>query len=83
MECAIYLIRCIRFAVVYVLEHRPSINFFQDSSFASFHKTLDGEMKRLRSIGHGVTSKQAEPLTIEEEINFGGRLCWEITLLKF
>ena len=24
-------------------------------------------MKRLRSVGHGVTSKQAEPLTIEEE----------------
>lgn len=51
----------------YVRGHRPEVNIFKDSFFAGFRKTLDGEMKRLRSIGLGVTSKQAEPLTVEEE----------------
>lgn len=39
----------------YVQEHRPNINFFQDSFYASFQKTLDGDMKQLYSIGYGVT----------------------------
>ena len=51
----------------YLREHRPEVNFFQDTSFAGFRKTLDGEMKRLHSHGLGVAMKQAEPLTVDEE----------------
>ena len=51
----------------YVREQRPTINFFADPEFASFRKTLDGEMKRLRSLGLGVKKKQAEPITVDDE----------------
>ena len=43
------------------------MNFFKDPQYAGFRKTLDGEMKRLRSLGLGVKRKQAEPITVEEE----------------
>ena len=42
-------------------------NFFSDACFAAFRKTLDGEMKRLRSLGMGVVTKQAEPVIEDEE----------------
>ena len=51
----------------YVRETRPAINFWKDGDFAGFRKTLDGEMKRLRSLGFGVKTKIAEPLSIKEE----------------
>ena len=51
----------------YVRELHPEVNFFKDSQYAGFRKTLDGEMKRLRSLGLGVKCKQAEPITVEEE----------------
>ena len=51
----------------YIQEHRPEVNIFASPSFASFRKVLDGEMKRLRSSGLGVSVKQAEPITVDEE----------------
>ena len=51
----------------YIREQRPNINFFADPEFATFRKTLDGEMKRLRSLGLGVKKKQAEPITVDDE----------------
>ena len=46
---------------------QPGIDIFKDSSFSDFRSTLDGEMKRLQSLGIGVKKRQAEPLTEEEE----------------
>ena len=60
----------------YVRETRPEINIFKDPSFSGFQRTLDSEMKRLRSLGLGVKKKQAEPITSEEE-----DLLWERGLL--
>ncbi len=51
----------------YVRELRPHINFYKDPEFAGFQKTMDGEMKRLRSLGLGVKRKQAEPISVKEE----------------
>ena len=51
----------------YIREQRPNINFFADPEFATFRKTLDGEMKRLCSLGLGVKKKQAEPITVDDE----------------
>ena len=70
MESAFHLILCIRYAVVcydMYVSIGPMSPSSKTASSRSFHKTLDGEMKRLRSIGYGVTSKQAAPLTIEDE----------------
>ena len=60
----------------YVRETRPAIKFWKDDDFAGFRKTLDGEMKRLRSIGLGVKTEQAEPLSIQEENQL-----WELGVL--
>ena len=60
----------------YIKEHRPQLNIFSQPHFAGFRKTLDSEMKRLRSLGMGVNRKQAEPLTVEEENSL-----WEQGLL--
>ena len=60
----------------YIKDHRPQINIFKDACFSGFIKTLDSEMKRLRSVGLGVTRKQAEPLTVDEENSL-----WEQGLL--
>ena len=43
------------------------IDFFQDEEFEKFCKTLDSEMKRIRSIGDGTRKGQAEIITPEEE----------------
>ena len=51
----------------YIQDHRPDINLFSSPLFAGFRKVLDGEMKRLRSTGLGVSVKQAEPITVDEE----------------
>ena len=60
----------------YVREVRPHVNFFKDADFDGFKRTLDGEMKRLRSTGLGVRPKRAEPITVNEE-----NLMWEKGLL--
>ena len=46
---------------------RPEIDIFKDTNFADFRATLDGEMKRLQSLGLGTKKRQAEPLTEAEE----------------
>ena len=46
---------------------RIEIDFFKDVAFTEFRATLDGEMKRLQSLGIGAKKRQAEPLTEEEE----------------
>ena len=47
---------------------QPAIDFFKDPEFADFRRSLDAEMKRLQAAGKGTKKKQAEPLTIQEEI---------------
>ena len=44
----------------YVREVKPD-------QFSEFNRTLDAEMKRLRSVGIGTSTKQAEPITDDEE----------------
>lgn len=56
----------------FIRETRPEINIFKDPAFSGFQRTLDSEMKRLRSLGLGVKRKQAEPITIAEE-----NMLWE------
>ena len=58
-----------------VKEYCPSINFFTQPEFDATKKTLDGEMKRIKSSGQAHI-KQAEPLTIDDE-----KLLWEKGLL--
>ena len=60
----------------YVRDLHPEVNFFKQPEFAGFRKSLDGEMKRLRQAGLGVTKKQAEPITSQEENSL-----WEKGLL--
>ena len=49
-----------------VQKKRPNINFFSPL-FSDLSQTLDSEMKRLKSLGLGMTAKKAEPITLEEE----------------
>ena len=56
----------------FIRETRPEINIFKDPVFCGFQRTLDSEMKRLRTLGLGVKRKQAEPITVEEE-----NMLWE------
>ena len=60
----------------YIRERRPEINIFKDHQYAGFQKTLDVEMKRLRSLGLDVKKRQVEPITIQEENNL-----WEKGIL--
>ena len=48
----------------------------KDPQLAGFQRTLDGEMKRLRSIGLGARKRQAEPIQVSEE-----NALWEKGLL--
>ena len=41
----------------YIRERRPEINIFKDPQYAGFQRTLDAEMKRLRSMGLGVKKR--------------------------
>ena len=45
----------------------PELNFFTQSEFSGLKKTLDGEMKRLKSCGAGAIIKRAEPIHQHEE----------------
>ena len=61
-----YITSAVEFCVI--LERVGGLtDIFKDSSFADFRATLDGEMKRLQSLGIGAKKRQAEPLTEEEE----------------
>lgn len=51
----------------YVREVKPDLDIFKDLQFSEFCRTLDAEMKRLRSLGIGTSTKQAEPITDAEE----------------
>ena len=53
-----------------------TIDFFKDTQFANFRKTLDGEMKSLQKKGIGTRKRQAEILTEAHE-----ELLWEKGLL--
>ena len=50
----------------------PGIDLCKDISFSDFRCTLDSEMKRLQGNGLGSKTRQAEPLTMEEE-----KMLWE------
>ncbi len=60
----------------YVRELHPEVNFFKDTAFTGFRRTMDGEMKRLRSLGLGTKKKRAEPITVDEEATL-----WNLQLL--
>ena len=51
----------------YVREITPEMDFFKDPAFSELQKTLDSEMKRLRSRGLGCNPKKADPISVEEE----------------
>ena len=51
----------------YVREVKPKLDIFREHTFANFRKTLDAEMKRLRTLGHGTHVKQAEPVSDAEK----------------
>ena len=48
---------------------KPIGRLHKEDVFANFRKTLDGEMKRIRSTGAGTKKNKAEPITPEEEEN--------------
>ena len=60
----------------FIKERRPKINIFNDPQYAGFQKTLDAEMKRLRSMGVGVKKRQAEPIFIQEDNILWERDAW-------
>ena len=47
---------------------QPAIDIFKDPEFADFRRSLVAEMKCLQAARKGSKKKQAEPLTIQEEI---------------
>ena len=52
----------------YVRETKPNVDIFKDPEFASFRRTLDAEMKRLKGTpGIRSVPKQAEPISAAEE----------------
>ena len=51
----------------YIRELTPQLNIFCDAASASFRQSFDAEMKRLKAGGLGVHTKQAEPITRDEE----------------
>ena len=52
----------------------------KDDIFADFHSSLDGEMKRLQTKGIWSTSRQADPLTVDEEETLWERRILAITI---
>ena len=46
---------------------QPGWNIFTDVEFSDFQKTLDAQMKKLKSDGIGNTKRQAEPISLEDE----------------
>ena len=60
----------------YIRDVKPDLNLLKDPQFSRFQRTLDAEMKRLRSTGLGVKKRKAEPISISDE-----NLLWEKKLL--
>ena len=60
----------------YVRGMVPDMDIFRQPAFSGFQKTLDSEMKRLKSCGKGSVPKRAEPISLEEENSL-----WEQGLL--
>ena len=54
----------------------PTLDIFKDSEFHEFRASLDAEMRRLQKKGLGSKTKQAEPITEDEE-----EVLWEKGLL--
>ena len=46
---------------------RPKASFFHPT-FTNIQRTLDAEMKRLRTTGLGMQVKQSDPISIEERL---------------
>ena len=67
---------CLKLDIVMERISAEHPDIFRDAAFASFRKTLDAEMKRLKAGGLGVHTKQAEPITPDEE-----ELLWSKNLL--
>ena len=55
---------------------RAALNIFDDPMFKHFQDTLDGEMKRLTSLGVGANVRQAQAFSEEQE-----ELLWKSNLL--
>ena len=55
----------------HIRKYSHEINFFIQPTFASFKKTLDGEMKRLKANGVSIHVKRAQPLDCKKRNNFG------------
>ena len=55
---------------------RAALNIFDDPMFKHFQDTLDGEMKRLTSLGVGANVRQAQAFSEEQE-----ELLWKYDLL--
>lgn len=51
----------------YIREIVPELDFFKDPAFSDLQKTLDSEMKRLRSQGLGCNPKTADPISVQDE----------------
>ena len=51
----------------HIRKYSPEINFFSQPTFATFKKTLDVEMKRLKANGAGIYIKRAQPFDMQEE----------------
>lgn len=60
----------------YIRDVKPDLNLLKDPQFSRFQRTLDAEMKRLRSTGLEVKKRKAEPISISDE-----NLLWEKKLL--
>ena len=48
---------------------KPELNLLKDPQFSRFQRTLDAEMKRLRSTGLGVKKRKAEPISVSNTKN--------------
>ena len=58
------------------IEGHPDIKSFQDPSFSLLIIVLGSRMKELKSEGVGLETKQAEPITEEEEMRQ-----WDLNIL--
>ena len=58
-------------------EYNTNVNFFKDPSFSLLHKVLDSRMKDCRSEGVELKTKQADPITDEEEMRL-----WDLNILE-
>ena len=62
--CRLHSINC---AARHIRTTQPRWSIFTDVEFVDFQKTLDAQMKKLKSGGIGNTKCQAEPISLEDE----------------